>query len=193
MSFATPPPFAAWQHCDARAGFEVVFLQTDGRGLHAEGATTAIEDGTAWIVQYSIRLGSDSAARSVRVIGRSADSLREIRLDGDGAGRWQLNGADAPWLDGCVDVDLESSALTNAFPVRRLGLEVGQHADAPAAYVRASDLEVELLEQHYLRLPNDDDRQRYRYAAPRFGFECDLLYDASGLVLDYPGIAVRSS
>jgi hypothetical protein len=35
-------------------------------------------------------------------------------------------------------------------------------------------------------------RQRYRYAAPAFGFTCTLVYDESGLVLDYPGIAVRA-
>jgi len=31
----------------------------------------------------------------------------------------------------------------------------------------------------------------YLQAAPAFGFTCTLGYDESGLVLDYPGIAVR--
>jgi len=35
-------------------------------------------------------------------------------------------------------------------------------------------------------------RQRYDYAAPVFDFACRLLYDESGLVLDYPGIAIRA-
>jgi hypothetical protein len=30
-------------------------------------------------------------------------------------------------------------------------------------------------------------------AAPAFGFGARLVYDRSGLVLDYPGIAVRAS
>jgi hypothetical protein len=90
-------------------------------------------------------------------------------------------------LDGCLDVDLESSALTNAFPVHRLGLDVGERADTPAAYVRALDLSVERLEQSYVRLDDDDGgRRRYHYAAPGFAFECELTYDDSGLVLDYP-------
>jgi uncharacterized protein len=54
-------------------------------------------------------------------------------------------------------------------------------------------LAVERLEQSYERLPDDDDRQRYRYSAPRFEFSCEPLYDATGLVLDYPGIAVRAA
>jgi hypothetical protein len=54
-------------------------------------------------------------------------------------------------------------------------------------------MSVELLEQHYLRLDGDEDRPRYRYRAPRFEFECELTYDEFGLVVEYPGIAVRAS
>lgn len=46
-----------------------------------------------------------------------------------------------------LDVDLESSALTNALPVHRMGLGIEPAADAPAAYVRALDLSVDRLEQ----------------------------------------------
>jgi hypothetical protein len=92
-----------------------------------------------------------------------------------------------------LDVDLEASALTNAFPVHRLGLEVGQTAQAPAAYVRAVDVSVQRLEQRYRRLDDDEVGQRYRYGAPEFEFECELRYDESGLVLDYPGIAIRAA
>jgi uncharacterized protein len=82
--------------------------------------------------------------------------------------------------------------LTNAFPVRRLQLAPGQEAEAPAVYVRALDLRVERLEQRYVRLDDAGSRARYGYRAPRFEFECELVYDEHGLVLDYPGIAVRA-
>ncbi len=78
--------------------------------------------------------------------------------------------------------------MTNALPVHRLNLEVGETADAPAAYVRALDLSVGRLEQVYRR----DARQRYEYSAPAFSFTALLRYDDSGLVTDYPGIAVRA-
>jgi hypothetical protein len=88
-------------------------------------------------------------------------------------------------------VDLESSALTNAFPIHRLQLPVGDRASAPAAYVRI-DLSVGRLEQDYLRAGDEGTSQRYGYTAPEFEFACSLLYDESGLVLDYPGIAIRA-
>jgi uncharacterized protein len=184
---------AAWEHTGARRGFEVAFFsRADGR-VRAEGTTTAVEDGEAWSVHYAIALDSGWRTMSARIEGRSVAGARELFLDADGRGRWQVDGAHLAALDGCFDVDLESSALTNAFPVHRLDLEVGQEADAPAAYVRALDLRVERLEQRYLRLPDADGRQRYGYRAPSFDFECELVYDDSGLVLDYPGIATRAA
>jgi uncharacterized protein len=193
MPFAALPPSAAWRHRDARAGFEVVFAGRDGGGHRVNGVTTAVEDGAAWVVRYDIRLDAAWRTRSARVVSGTADGVREVALEGDGAGQWLLDGRAVAELDGCLDVDLESSALTNAFPVRRLGLEVGGREEAPAVYVRAVGLGVERLEQRYVRLEDGEDGQRYGYAAPRFAFVCELAYDAGGLVLDYPGIAVRAA
>jgi uncharacterized protein len=187
------PRFAAWQHREARDGFEVVFFRSNGDRLHLEGETVAVEDGEAWAVSYDVSLQSDWSTRSARVSGRASSGPHELSLEADGTGRWRVDDAPAGHLDGCLDVDLESSALTNALPVYRLGLEIGQQADAPAAYVRALDLSVERLEQHYLRLEDDGKGQRYHYIAPRFDFECELVYDEFGLVLQYPGIAVRAA
>jgi hypothetical protein len=193
MAFVVPPPFAAWRHRQAREGFEVVFLYVGDDGYRLEGDTAAVEDGQAWAVRYLITLDAGWRTRHARVWGRSAAGAHELTLEADGSGGWLVDGAAAPRLDGCLDVDLESSSCTNTLPVHRLGLAVGQAADAPAAYVRALDLRVERLEQRYLRVEDDGKRHRYDYAAPAFHYQGQLVYDQSGLVLDYPGIAVRAA
>jgi uncharacterized protein len=193
MAFRDPPRQAAWRHAGARTGFEVVFARPVAHGWRLEGRTAAVEAGESWTVGYAIDLTGDWTTRRAQVSSLGASGRREVALEADGGGRWRVDGAPAPHLDGCLDVDLESSASTNAFPVHRLGLEIGQEAQAPAAYVRALDLAVERLEQRYLRLDDEGSRLRYHYAAPAFGFECRLVYDESGLVLDYPGIAVRAA
>jgi uncharacterized protein len=192
MDLAPLPATAAWRHRGARAGFEVAYFQLLDRGWRIEGLTTAIEDGVTWAVESSIDLDATGTTRGARIRGRSAAGSSAALLDADGAGRWLVGGVPAPHLDGCLDVDLESSAMTNALPVRRMGLEAGARAAAPAAYVRAVGLAVERLEQTYLRTPDEAARQRYDYAAPVFDFACRIAYDESGLVLDYPGIAVRA-
>ena len=192
MSFNVLPVTAAWQHRGARLGFEVAYFQAAGQGYHINGCTTAVEDGQTWVVTYAIRLDEIWITRSARITGRSASGIRQVQLEADGLGRWQVDGEVASRLDGCLDVDLESSAMTNALPVHRMGLRVGARASAPAAYVRALDLRVERLGQDYTRTADEGRSQCYDYAAPVFDFAGRLAYDESGLVLDYPGIAVRA-
>lgn len=186
-----PPVTAAWRHLDARVGFEALFLRRERDGYRLDGQSTAVEGGDAWGARYALVLDGDWVTRSAHVIGLSATGASEVRLEGDGRGGWRAGGRPAPKLAGCLDVDLEASAATNALPVRRLRLGVGERADAPAAYVRAPDLAVERLEQRYVRLADEDGRARYDYTAPELDFTCVLVYDELGLVLDYPGIAVR--
>jgi uncharacterized protein len=185
------PTTAAWRHLGVRDGFEVLFLRRGPRGFELDGYSTAVEDGQTWGIRYALTLDASWKARSAHIIGHSAQGANEVLLEAEMTGRWRVDGQPAPLLDGCVDVDLEASAFTNALPVNRLGLEIGQQADAPAAYVRALDLRVERLEQQYTRLPDEGEGSRYDYRAPRFDFACVLAYDEFGLVLDYPGVAVR--
>jgi hypothetical protein len=137
MRFLPPPPTAAWQHHGARAGFEIAYLQRRGGHWQLEGFTTAIEDGQTWAVEYQIEVDATWRTRNAHIRGRSLAGRRSIVLEGDGAGNWLIDGQPAPTLQGCLDIDLESSALTNALPVHRMGLPVGGRGVAPAAYVRA--------------------------------------------------------
>jgi hypothetical protein len=188
------PSQIAWRHVGAREGFEAAFVAEVNSGLCFTGTTAALEEGRVWTVSYQITVDPMSwATRSARVSARTDARERALEVTTDGAGSWRLDGRAARHLDGCLDIDLESSALTNAFPVRRLGLAGGQRADAPGAFVRAEDLRVERLEQRYVHLEDQDTGRHFAYAAPAFDFTCVLAYDDAGLLLDYPGIAVRAT
>ena len=180
-------------HQGLRSGFEVVYIATADGGYRLEGCATASEGADTWIATYDISLDPSWTTQRARVSRRSSAGWRSTLLRMDEAGRWEVDGQAAPHLNGCRDVDLECSAMTNALPVHRMALSVGGQAFAPAAYVRAADLKVERLEQTYARVTDESLQQRFDYAAPAFGFACQLVYDSSGLVLDYPGIAVRAS
>jgi hypothetical protein len=185
------PESAAWRLLAAHEGFEVLFPRRAGDGYRFDGHSVGVEEDEMWSISYTLELDADWTTRTAHLWGRSRLGARELRLEADGNGGWRVDGSAAPEVDGCPDVDLEGSAFTNALPVHRLGLEVGASATAPATYVRALDLSVERLEQRYRRLPDEGDRSRYDYESPAFDTRCVLLYDESGLVLDYPGIAVR--
>jgi hypothetical protein len=187
MSFAALPAVASWRHETARAGFEVAFFTDDDRGRRVEGATTATEDGESWIVNYVIHLDESWLTRSARITSHSGGATLVTTIEADGEGHWQVDGVPAPQLYGCLDLDLEASAMTNTFPVHRLHMPIGRAVSAPAAYVRAVGLAVDRLDQTYSRAGEG----HYDYIAPGFDFACRLVYDRHGLVLDYPGIASR--
>jgi len=191
VSFVDLPPHAGWVHEGSRTGFETVFARRTSDGYELSGHTAAVEDGQPWAVHYVITVDDVWRTRRAHVTSWTERGRREVLIEADGAGRWLVAGQREPDLDGCLDVDLESSACTNTLPVHRLRLAIGDGADAPAAYVRALDLGVERLEQRYARVDDGDSGQQYDYAAPAFEFEARLTFDATGLVVRYPGIARR--
>jgi hypothetical protein len=185
------PLSAAWRHQGARDGFEVAYIRQMPRGDRLQGYTTAVEAGQSWVVGYRITVDESWRTRTAHVWTDSTAGLRQARLESDTAGTWTLDGSVVLHLQGCLDVDLESSACTNTLPIHRLRLEAGTLADAPAAYVRVAGLAIERREQSYLMVSSDEAHDQYAHAAPIFDFECRLVYDNAGLLLDYPGLAQR--
>ena len=78
---------------------------------------------------FSVVVGADWVTRRVEVAAVSAaGETRRVLEAVDG--RWTVDGAPRPDLDGCVDVDIAATPLTNTFPIRRLAhLAVGEPAD----------------------------------------------------------------
>jgi hypothetical protein len=192
VTFTALPASAAWRHGGSRAGFEAcAFTRRDG-GYLAVGSTSAIEGERAWWVQYEILLDTTFTTRRAVVRGGSTPQPAQPRvIEADGHGHWFVDGHAAPELEGCLDIDLESSAMTNTLALRRLRLGTGESAPAPAAYVRVEGLSVERLEQEYTRRPDGSRGPVTDYRAPAFSFHCRIEYDWSGLVVHYPGIAQR--
>lgn len=200
MRLRPMPPVSAWTHTGVRAGFEVLFVEPTADGLVLRGHTTAVEGAEAWAVGYRIdvdhrwrtreaRIEAVTAAETVRVTLERAD-LTEADNPVDGA-RWLVDGEPDDRFDDCVDVDLESSAVTNTLPLHRLDLRPGQARPAPALFVRAGRLAVERVEQEYRLRERTEDVLSLDYTSATFDFACVLTCDASGLALEYPGIAVR--
>ena len=177
------PAFAAWRFVDAVDGFEVVY--PGERRLR--GSTSAVEDGRPYVVRYDIALDDRWRTREARISSDTVEGRRSLVLLSDGEGHWTADGEPAPHLDGLVDVDLEASACTNTLPVHRLDLPAGEQVAASAVYVRALDLSVTRLDQTYRRIGD----RTFDYTSEGGSFRAVLEYDEAGLVVDYPGIAVR--
>jgi hypothetical protein len=101
-------------------------------------------------------------------------------------GRWTMNGAPVPAVDGCLDLDLGFTPATNLLAINRLALSVGQAALAPAAWLDVDAATLTVLPQRYERR----SATSYWYEAPSVGYQALLEVDASGFVTRYPGLWV---
>ena len=187
-AFAPLPRVGAWRHVGAYEGHEVVRFTTDGGAIVLEGTSVGVEDGMPWTIDYRIEVNSDWHARAATLRDHLGTT---VEIETDGSGAWTVNGEPRPDLDGCLDIDLEASVVTNTLPVHRLALSIGQRGESSAAYLRTVGLEVERLDQTYERLADDGDQRRFDYASPRFGYRDVLAFEADGLTLSYPGIGER--
>ena len=169
----------AFRHLGIRDGFEVAWFAPP-EGLR--GGSTFIEDGAGHHIAYEIALAADGSTAAATI--RSLDRTLMLARAG---GVWTVDEMERSDLADCPDIDLESSAVTNALPLARLRLAVGESGRAMAAWVRA-DLTVQRLEQTYTRL----DERRYDYVSHCDGFRAVLEFGDDGLVVDYPGIATRA-
>ncbi|MDO9456787.1 putative glycolipid-binding domain-containing protein [Nocardioides sp.] len=190
MRLAPLPSQASWRHAGLRDGFEVVWPVSIGSVHRLRGATTGVEDGAGWTVSYDVELGADWCTRTAVVRASGRDGSGEVLLERDEDDRWSIDGLYQPELDGVADVDLESSAVTNTLPLHRLHLERGSAMRVDSAFV-GLDLRVQRIVQTYELVEHTDERITVAYTSATFDVACTVTFDGSGLVTDYPDIAVR--
>jgi hypothetical protein len=186
--FSALPRVGGWRFIEQQSGFEVTRFAKQGGGAILSGTSVGTEAGQLWSLRYVIRLDARWCARSATI---ENDLGQRLKVRADGAGRWIVNGRRSAVVDGCLDLDLEASLVTNMAPVRRLALRVNESSEAPAAYVRHENLKVERLEQTYRRVADKGRFFQFDYDSPRFGYHARLSFARDGLVVDYPHIGVR--
>jgi uncharacterized protein len=171
-------------------GTEHVVVSADESGHKAEGQLVMAKRGLA-TVRYSLTCDSGWRFREVTISVTSAVEQKSLTLEASAAadrdGGWRANGRPRPDLDGCDDIDIDCTPLTNTLPIRRLDWSAGKAYDIDVAYVRVPELEVRKVRQRYTALGRGTTgEQAFRYEAG--SFQADLNVDADGFVLDYPGI-----
>ena len=107
-----------------------------------------------------------------------------MRVRRTAAGEWRVGATVQRAVAGCVDLDLGFTPATNLLTIRRLGLVVGEKAEAPAAWLALPSTKLRVLPQTYLR----STKLGYDYEAPTVGYKGRLLVSTLGAVMQYPGL-----
>lgn len=171
-----------WRRLD-RPGHEFARVIARGADWHLIGSAVFVHERQPCRLDYLVVCDPGWRTRSGRVTGWVGDAEIEINVAVDPARRWRINGRPSPAVEGCIDLDLNFSPSTNLFPIRRLGLAVGEQAPVRAAWLRFPGFTLEPLEQTYRRTAP----MMYRYESAGGSFVADLEVNAEGLVTRYPG------
>ncbi len=175
--------WSAWDGCEA--GLEHVDVRPADGGLDMSGVVIAQEDEAEFGLFYRLKLDALWRTREARLRTTAGHVLH---LESDGQGHWQENSKDQPALQGCIDIDIQATPITNTLPIRRLDLETGESMEIRLCYISMPELIVSAAAQRYTAL---DAGSLYRFESLEDGFTADLPVDEDGFVLDYPGLFKR--
>ena len=173
-----------WQAL-AWTGLEHCHVKETADGIAVRGTLIGEREGFKFGAFYEIQLEPSWTFRSLTL--RRHDG-RVLRLLSNGAGDWKIDGQRAPQLEGCVDIDISGSPLTNPLPIRRSRFDVDVPREFDMAWVPLDSLEPFRDTQIYTKL----DDTHFRYAAADGSFTETLTVDEHGIVVDYPTLFRRA-
>ena len=140
-------------------------------------------------VEYQIKVNANWETVFLEVKSQHSDLRDHLIFESDGKGNWILNGKKAAQFEGCIDVDIPLTPFTNTLPVNRLKLVTNDEHQIKVVYVDVLERQIKPLRQKYTRISNTE----YLYENVPNDFEAKIEVDEFGLVVDYPGLFVRTA
>lgn len=142
------------------------------------------DSGHACNIAYEILVDSTWRTLAARIAGYRGRKGVDMRIRRTATGDWRVGSKIQHAVATCIDIDLGFTPATNILAVRRLGLAIGEQAEAPAAWLALPNVDLRVLPQTYRR----SSRFEYEYEAPTVGYKGRLEVSRLGAVVRYPGL-----
>ena len=181
---ATDSSAVIWRRALDNQSFEICRFICSRTGLQLNGTILAAHEGQPIEICYQISCDSDWRTREVAVQQRYGLVESNLKLSANDKTWNRADQGLLPELAACIDVDIELTPATNALPINRLDLAVGNSAEIQAAWIRLPALAVVAARQRYDRLSENT----YRYTSLASGFQAEVEVDKYGLPLRYGNI-----
>lgn len=184
------PVTLVWTAADGPA-LELAVAELGGSSMRARGTWVRTEP-EPHSLSYRLETTPEMVTASLTVSTWGGGWSRFLELRRHYDGRWVADpGGELGGLADALDCDLARCCLTNTMPVLRHRLLEDGQVDLVMAWVSVPDLTIEVSPQRYTHLRRLADGG----AVVRFeseSFQADITFDASGFVVDYPGLARRA-
>jgi uncharacterized protein len=172
-----------WRRLDT-PGHDACRLDRSADGWRLQGTAVFRHEGLPARLAYQVECDLEWRTQQGSVLGWVGTKSIEFRIARTPQGVWRLNDTIVTDLGSCIDLDFGFTPGTNLFQLRRLALNEGQAADAPAAWLDAPEGRLELLPQRYERR----SATTYWYESPSVEYAALLEVGPTGFVRRYPGL-----
>lgn len=180
-----------WQHLDA-PGWEHVRITSDHPGWTVFDSILVREhNGQVLRGGYTLVTDKQWQTLELRLMIESAPgSMDGIHLLTEGDGRWtDANDQPIPELDGCLDVDIQWTPLTQSLPINRLRMADGKEHTIPVVHISLPSLTIQPVSQTY----RQRDRTHVQHSNGLEPGAQTLSVDRDGLITETPGFFLRRS
>jgi hypothetical protein len=195
----------AWNKDDP-PGAELAIVEFAGDLMRAHGVAIGSEP-EPYRLDYELETHEGFVTSRVRVRASGRTWFRELELRRRAGRGWTADvsqegglplpdaGGDVADFAAALDADLGLSPLFNTMPVLRHGIHHGSSADDfLMVWISVPDLSLHASAQRYTHVESrgaDEHVVRFEAVGEGDDFEANVVFDAHGLVVDYPGIARR--
>jgi uncharacterized protein len=179
---------ALWKLLD-KPGHDACRLDQDDQWWQLSGTSAFLHDRRPALLSYSLICNSEWQSQRGAVSGWIGDQWVAWEIERLAAGSWTLDGVVVLGLEHCIDLDYNFTPATNLTQLRRVGLQIGESADVPVAWLQIDTGTLSVLPQRYERRSETS----YWYEAPSVDYSGLLEIDASGFARHYPDLAILES
>ena len=138
--------------------------------------------GLTYRLRYTIEVNADWQTLQCDIITEVDGQLQNYSFHNVGNSQWTMNGVLHPEFDGCTEVDISLTPLTNTLPINRLRLKVNIEAEIKVICIDVLKQEINTVRQKYRKLSADE----YRFENVSNDFKALIKVNAQGFVTDYP-------
>ncbi len=163
-------------------------LTTTNSGSEANSVIIGLYDDKIYRFEYQIKADKNWNTTFVQIKSQFDDIKTSITFQSDLKGNWIVDGKHAELFNGCTDIDISLTPFTNTLPINRLKLAKTQKCQIKVIYFNLLKQEIIAVSQSYSVISKDE----YKYENVPNDFEAVLKVDDLGLVIDYPGLFIRT-
>lgn len=177
-----------WKREDDQSNtFETLQFRKTKNEFIAKSIVNGILEGQPILIEYQVVIDKDWVVKEVQIkslIGSSKNIILKSNLKG----KWyNEQNQEIPEFEGCIDIDISITPLTNSLPINRLKNVLEQRTRITVLYFDIENWKFKKVEQFYTNIAHN----LYKYEGVFRNYAANIPTDNFGFVTTYPKLFKR--